>query len=78
MASELLAKVLLARDFTAKRVAIEKVDGTVVSERFNPAEHAEGKAVDAHWDALDRAFDGNLNHASLLALLSAASVRDFD
>jgi len=43
-------------DFTANRIAIEKVDGTVVSERLNPAEHAEGKAVDAPWDALDRAY----------------------
>ena len=43
-------------DFTAKRIAIEKLDGTVVSERPDPAQHAEGKAVDAPWDALDRAY----------------------
>jgi hypothetical protein len=43
-------------DFTAKRIAIEKMDGTVISERLDPAEHAEGKAVDASWDALDRAY----------------------
>jgi hypothetical protein len=43
-------------DFTANRIAIEKIDGTVVSERLNPADHAEGKAVDAQWDALDRAY----------------------
>ena len=43
-------------DFTANRIAIEKVDGTVVKERLRPSEHAEGKAVDAPWDALDRAY----------------------
>jgi hypothetical protein len=43
-------------DFTANRVAIEKIDGTVVKERLRPSEHAEGKAVDAPWDALDRAY----------------------
>ena len=43
-------------DFTPERIAIQKRDGTVVSERFHPAKHAEGKAVDAPWDALDRAY----------------------
>ena len=43
-------------DFTPNRVAIEKIDGTVVKERLHPSEHAEGKAVDAPWDALDRAY----------------------
>jgi hypothetical protein len=43
-------------DFTPNRIAIEKIDGTVVKERLRPAEHAEGKAVDASWDALDRAY----------------------
>jgi len=41
-------------DFTANRIAIEKIDGTVVTERLRPSEHAEGKAVDAPWDSLDR------------------------
>src|SRR5258708_25529961 len=43
-------------DFTANRIAVEKVDGTVVQERLRPSEHAEGKAVDAPWDVLDRAY----------------------
>ncbi len=43
-------------DFTPNRIAIEKIDGTVVKERVRPSEHAEGKAVDAPWDALDRAY----------------------
>src|SRR5260370_37157243 len=43
-------------DFTPKRIAIEKIDGTVLKERLRPSEHAEGKAVDAPWDALDRAY----------------------
>ena len=46
----------LHTDFTANRIAIEKFDGTVVQERINPAQHADGKAVDAPWDALDRAY----------------------
>jgi hypothetical protein len=43
-------------DFTPNRVAIEKLGGTVVKERLHPSQHAEGKAVDAPWDALDRAY----------------------
>jgi hypothetical protein len=43
-------------DFTANRIAIEKMDGTVIKERLHPSEHAEGKAVDAPWDVLDRAY----------------------
>ncbi|HUN83315.1 MAG TPA: hypothetical protein VMU48_03005 [Terracidiphilus sp.] len=43
-------------DFTVDRIAIEKLDGTVVNERLRPSEHAEGKSVDAPWDALDRAY----------------------
>ena len=43
-------------DFTPNRIAIQKMDGTVVKERLHPSEHAEGKAVDAPWDALDRAY----------------------
>ncbi len=31
-------------DFTSSRIAIEKLDGTVVKERLHPSEHAEGKA----------------------------------
>ena len=43
-------------DFTPSRIAIQKADGAVVSERLNPAAHAEGKAVDDPWDVLDRAY----------------------
>jgi hypothetical protein len=43
-------------DFTANRIAIEKMDGTVLKERLHPSEHAEGKAADAPWDLLDRAY----------------------
>jgi hypothetical protein len=46
----------LRTDFTPRRISIEKTDGTVVSERQNPAAHAEGKGVDAPWDVLDRAY----------------------
>jgi hypothetical protein len=43
-------------DFTASRIAIERMNETVVKERLHPSEHAEGKAVDAPWDGLDRAY----------------------
>lgn len=43
-------------DFTANRIAIERMNGTVVKERLHPSEHAEGKAVEASWDGLDRAY----------------------
>ena len=42
--------------FTANRIAIEKLDGTVVKERMHPSEHVDGTAADAHWDVLDRAY----------------------
>lgn len=43
-------------EFTANRVAIVTVDGTLIAERFDPAEHADGKDINAPWDALDRAY----------------------
>ena len=43
-------------DFTPNRIAIERSGGTVVNARLHPAEHAEGKSMDAAWDALDRAY----------------------
>jgi hypothetical protein len=43
-------------DFTAGRIAIETLDGTVLNERLNPAGHAEVGTVDAPWDPLDRAY----------------------
>ena len=43
-------------DFTVDRIAIEKLNGTIVKERLHPSEHAEGKTVDAAWDDLDRAY----------------------
>jgi hypothetical protein len=39
-------------DFTANRIAVEKLDWSVVKERLHPSEHAEGKTVDAPWDVL--------------------------
>src|SRR5260370_2029125 len=39
-------------DFTPNRIAIEKLDGPVVKERFHPSEHAEGTALDAPWGVL--------------------------
>jgi hypothetical protein len=42
--------------FTPKRVAIEKLDGTVVSERFNPRESFAGHEFETPWDPLQRAY----------------------
>jgi hypothetical protein len=42
--------------FTPERVAIEKLDGTVVSERFNPRESFAGHEFETPWDPLQRAY----------------------
>lgn len=43
-------------EFTPNRIAIVTVDGTLIAERFHPAEHADGKDMNAPWDTLDRAY----------------------
>jgi hypothetical protein len=43
-------------DFTPDRVAIEKLDGRVVSERFNPRESFTGHEFATPWDPLQRAY----------------------
>ena len=42
--------------FTPERVAIEKLDGRVVSERFDPRESFAGHEFDTPWDPLQRAY----------------------
>jgi hypothetical protein len=42
--------------FTPERVAIEKLDGSVVSERINPRESFEGHTFSTPWDPLQRAY----------------------
>ncbi len=42
--------------FTATRVAIEKLDGTVVAERLDPRASFAGHGLDTPWDALHRAY----------------------
>jgi len=42
--------------FTPERIAVEKLDGTVVSERLNPRESFAGHALETPWDALQRAY----------------------
>jgi hypothetical protein len=42
--------------FTPERIAIEKLDGTVVSERLNPRESFAGHEFDTPWDPLQRAY----------------------
>jgi hypothetical protein len=45
--------------FTPERIAIEKLDGTVVSERHAPRDSFAGHQMSTPWDALHRAyFDG--------------------
>lgn len=42
--------------FTPDRVAIEKLDGTVVAERFAPKDSFAGHQMNTPWDALQRAY----------------------
>lgn len=65
-------------DFTPDRVAIEKVDGTVIKERLRPSEHADGKAVDTPWDALDRAHFNGYALWTYLTTPFHFAMRDFD
>jgi hypothetical protein len=43
-------------DFTPERVAIEKLDGQVVTERCNPRESFAGHELATPWDPLHRAY----------------------
>jgi hypothetical protein len=43
-------------DFTPERVAIEKLDGRVVSERLKPRESFDGHEFATPWDPLQRAY----------------------
>ncbi|MBW0019964.1 MAG: hypothetical protein JO236_20805 [Mycobacterium sp.] len=43
-------------DFTPDRVAIEKLDGRVVSERSDPRESFAGHGLTTPWDPLQRAY----------------------
>lgn len=42
--------------FTPDRVAIEKLDGRVISERLNPRQSFDGHEFDTLWDPLQRAY----------------------
>jgi len=42
--------------FTPERIAIEKLDGTVVSERINPRQSFAGHEFETPWDPLQRAY----------------------
>ena len=42
--------------FTPERIAIEKLDGTVVSERLEPRESFDGHVLETPWDPLHRAY----------------------
>lgn len=43
-------------DFTPDRVAIEKLDGSVVAERHQPRESFDGHQLATPWDPLQRAY----------------------
>jgi hypothetical protein len=43
-------------DFIPARIAIEKLDGTVVSERANPRKSFDGHELSTPWDPLHRAY----------------------
>jgi hypothetical protein len=42
--------------FTPDRIAIEKLDGTLVAERFAPKDSFAGHQMHTHWDPLHRAY----------------------
>lgn len=42
--------------FTSDRIAVEKLDGTVVAERFAPRDSFAGHQMHTHWDPLHRAY----------------------
>src|SRR3984893_9597344 len=42
--------------FTPDRIAIEKLDGTLVAERFAPRDSFAGHQMHTHWDTLHRAY----------------------
>src|ERR1700742_3455601 len=70
-------------DFTPDRVAIEKLDGTLVAERLRPRDSFDGHTLTTPWDPLQRAyFNGYalwtyLTSPFLLALPGIA-VRELD
>ena len=69
--------------FTPGRVAIEKLDGQVVSERLNPRESFDGHEFATLWDPLQRAyFNGYALWTYLttpfLLTLEGVSVREID
>jgi hypothetical protein len=43
-------------DFTPDRVAIEKLDGTLVAERAHPRDSFDGHTLTTPWDPLQRAY----------------------
>jgi len=43
-------------DFTPDRVAIEKLDGTLVAERLRPRDSFDGHTLTTPWDPLQRAY----------------------
>ena len=42
--------------FTPERIAIEKLDGTVIAERYAPKDSFAGHQMSTPWDALHRAY----------------------
>jgi hypothetical protein len=42
--------------FTSDRIAIERIDGTVVAERYAPADSFAGHQMQTPWDQLHRAY----------------------
>src|SRR5215469_10666122 len=42
--------------FTPERIAIEKLDGTLVAERYSPKDSFAGHQMSTPWDSLQRAY----------------------
>jgi hypothetical protein len=64
--------------FTPERIAVEKLDGTLVAERYAPKDSFAGHQMSTPWDELHRAyFNGEAlwTYLSTPFLLAMASVR---
>jgi hypothetical protein len=43
-------------DFTPERIAVEKLDGSIVAERHNPQDSFAGHELSTAWDPLQRGY----------------------
>ncbi len=61
--------------FTPERIAIEKLDGTLVTERYSPKDSFAGHQMNTPWDTLQRAY---FNGEALWTYLTTPFVMTMD